>query len=54
MDNQQTKSTEQPEGASAKPDVLQEVAGGYLLASTMVAFLSLYFVGLVNLVGVSL
>lgn len=54
MNKQQTKSPEQPEGAAVKTDVLQEVAGGYLLASTMVSFLALYFVGLVNLVGFSL
>lgn len=47
------QSPEQPEGM-AKRDVLTEIAGGYTLAATIMAFLSVWGMAVVNLSGQNL
>ncbi len=43
-----------PEGSAVSRDVGVEVAGGYLLGSTIMAFLSLWALAMFNLQGLSL
>lgn len=46
---QPQQSPEQPEGSAVKADVMAEVAGGYVLASTIMSFLALWAVGVMQL-----
>ena len=43
------QSPEQPKGLKAKRDVLTEIAGGYTLGATIMAFMSIWGMAVVNL-----